>query len=297
MSSPIIRCSQLCHSYGNHEVIKDLSFEIPRGGIYGLLGKNGAGKTTTINILMGYLEPCSGVCEVLGDASHKLHAETRKRIGLLHEGFIQYDFMSIEQLEKFYGHFYSKWRAEIFYELVSKLKVPTNRRLSRLSFGQKSQVCLGLLMAQSPDLMILDDYSMGLDVGYRRLLLDYLKEYVQENGTTVLLTSHIVQDLERLIDHMLIIQDGKLLYSASRGHFFENLKQWSFENDDNSFEIKDPTNILVSVERLHKHTLVSSFNDAEVVKNMLHKQNINTKKWLEIPLNFEDAFLCLTGKY
>ncbi|ASY40229.1 ATP-binding cassette domain-containing protein [Taylorella equigenitalis] len=298
MANPVIRCSHLYHRYGKNEVIKNLNFEIQRGGIYGLLGKNGAGKTTTINILMGYIEPCSGVCEVLGDASHNLQPVTRSKIGLLHEGFTQYDFMTIEQIEKFYSKFYQNWKSHIFWDLVFKLKVPSSRKLSKLSFGQKSQVCLGLLMAQSPELMILDDYSMGLDVGYRRLLLDYLKDYVDEHGTTVLLTSHIVQDLERLIDHMLIIQDGQLLYSASRGHFFENLKQWKYELDlANGVAMPFAPNILVSLEQINKHVFVSSFKDEALVKNYLRDQGLELRGWHELPLSFEDAFLCLTGKY
>ena len=108
----LVECKHLHHSYGDRQVINDLSFRIPKGGIYGLLGKNGAGKTTTINILMGLLQPSGGQCRVLGDPSHQLRPGTRRRIGLLHEGFTQYDFMTIAELEKFYSHFNHmvRWR-------------------------------------------------------------------------------------------------------------------------------------------------------------------------------------------
>lgn len=292
----LIECRQLTHSYGEKQVIDHLSFQIPKGGIHGLLGKNGAGKTTTINILMGFLEPSGGQCTVLGEPSHRLRPATRQRIGLLHEGFTQYDFMSIAELERFYRHFYPGWRPELFHDLTRRLKVPPTRRISRLSCGQRSQVCLGLIMAQVPELMILDDYSMGLDAGYRRLLLDYLQDYAREYQTTVLLTSHIVQDLERLMDGMLVIQEGRLLYQASRGAFFQGFGQWRFQRCTQS-DALEPDAVLHAVEHSSQHTLVCSFQPPEAVRQHLLARGLSLEGWQDVPMNFEDAFLSLTGKY
>lgn len=292
----LIECDQLRHGYAGKQVLNGLSFQVRKGGIYGLLGKNGAGKTTTINILMGFLEPSGGQCRVLGDPSHRLRPQTRRRIGVLHEGFTQHDFMTIAELEKFYSHFYPHWQPQVFAQLVEKLPVPSSRRLSKLSFGQRSQVCLALVMAQLPELMILDDYSMGLDAGYRRLLLDYLHAYAQEYGTTILLTSHVVQDLERLIDHMFIIQQGRLLYSAERGRFFESFRQWRFQRSPQSDRL-EKNEALTSVEHIGKHCIVCSFHDAAQVRQMLRQNDVALEGWEEVPLSFEDAFLSLTGKY
>ncbi|MFT3757864.1 ABC transporter ATP-binding protein [Thauera sp.] len=292
----LIECDRLRHSYAGKQVLNGLSFQVRKGGIHGLLGKNGAGKTTTINILMGFLEPSGGSCRVLGDPSHRLRPETRRRIGLLHEGFTQHDFMTIAELEKFYRHFYPHWQPQVFTQLVQKLPVPSSRRLSKLSFGQRSQVCLALVMAQLPELMILDDYSMGLDAGYRRLLLDYLHAYAEEYGTTILLTSHVVQDLERLIDHMFIIQNGSLLYSADRGRFFESLRQWRFRRSPQSDQL-EKTDVLTSVEHIGRHSIVCSFRDEDQVRQAMLQKGVMPEEWQEIPLSFEDAFLSLTGKY
>ena len=147
--------------------------------ILGLLGKNGTGKTTTINILMGYLKPRSGECRIFGEDIQRMQPVTRERIALLIENHVQYTFMNIEQIERFYSAFYPKWNKEAYYELMRKLKVAPKQKISRMSCGQRSQVALGLILAQNADLLVLDDFSIGLDPGYRRLFTEYLREYLQ----------------------------------------------------------------------------------------------------------------------
>ena len=175
----VIECRNLTHCYGRRKIYENLSFDVPEGRILGLLGKNGTGKTTTINILSGYLEPRSGECRIFGENIRRMRPLTRRRIGLLIEGHVQYQFMSIEQIERFYAAFYPKWRREAYYELMRKLHVGPGQRISRMSCGQRSQVALGLILAQDPDRLVLDDFSLGLDPGYRRRFADYLREYAK----------------------------------------------------------------------------------------------------------------------
>ena len=122
----IIKCSNLTHYYGSRKIYEDLNFEVPKGRILGLLGKNGTGKTTTINILMGYLKPRSGECRIFGEDIQRMQPVTRERIALLIENHVQYTFMNIEQIERFYSAFYPKWNKEAYYELMRKLKVAPN---------------------------------------------------------------------------------------------------------------------------------------------------------------------------
>ena len=129
---------------------------------------------------------------------------TRARIALLIEGHVQYAFMTIEQIERFYARFYPRWNRDAYYGLMEMLKVAPRQRISRMSCGQRSQVALGLLFAQDPELLILDDFSMGLDPGYRRLFVEYLREYASAENKTVFLTSHIIQDMEKLVDDCIL---------------------------------------------------------------------------------------------
>jgi len=225
----VIEIKNLSFKYAEKTIFKDLTLNINQGSIFGLLGKNGVGKSTLINILMGYLKPSSGQCLIFNEPSHNISALTKEKIALLHEGFISYDYMTIAQVEQFFKPFYKKWESSIFYDLVDLMKLDYTQKLSSLSFGQKSQVVLGCLFAQNAELMILDDYSMGLDAGYRRLFNNYLKEYIKKNNTTVLITSHVMNDLENLIEDMIIVQKNGIIHYDTMANFNKD-KTTTFED-------------------------------------------------------------------
>ncbi|NTV74963.1 MAG: ABC transporter ATP-binding protein [Holophaga sp.] len=292
----LIECKDLRHTYGEKTVLHGLTFRVEPGGVFGLLGKNGAGKSTTINILMGFLRPESGSCRVLGDESHRLTPAVRQRIGLLHEGFIQYDFMSIAELERYYAPFYPRWDREVFHDLVGRLGLPLSRRLSRMSCGQRSQVVLGLIMAQQPELMILDDYSMGLDVGYRRLFIDFLREYVATRGTTVLLTSHAVQELDRIVDNMIVLQEGRVCVSGSKKSFMDTFASFRFQRSDQSTALR-ADGFFSSVEHASTTTRVYGFFDEAGLRAHLEPRGVDCGGLESVGMDFEDAFVGLTGKY
>ncbi len=292
----LVSCKNVRHSYATKESLSGISFDVVRGGVFGLLGKNGAGKSTIINILMGFLRPTHGECTVLGEPSHALSPKTRERIGLLHENFIQYDFMSIAELERYYAAFYPLWQNDIFFSLIDKLRVPYTRRLSGMSCGQRSQVVLGLIMAQRPELMILDDYSMGLDVGYRRLFMDFLREYVNTYKTTVLLTSHVVQELDGIIDNMIVLGEGKVLVSGTKESFMNEFSCFSFERSTQSENLEAQA-FIQNIEHIGKKTFLYTFSTAEQVQKSLQNAAVAHLDFTKEPMSFEDAFVGLTGKY
>lgn len=294
--APLIKCEGLIHAYGRTPVLHGITFAVEAGGIFGLLGKNGAGKSTVINILMGFLRPTGGGCRILGEESHRIAPEVRSRIGLLQEGFVQYDFMSVAELERYYAPFYRKWNREVFYDLIGRMGMPVSRRLSAMSNGQRSQVVLGLIMAQMPELMILDDYSMGLDVGYRRLFVDFLREYVAQHGTTVLLTSHVVQELDRIIDRMVVLKDGRVCACMAKKEFMEKFHGFSFARTPFSLQMK-PDDVLCTVDHAARTTTVYGFLDEAALKAYLEYLKVPCEGLAEMPMTFEDAFIGLTGKY
>lgn len=290
----MISCRNLTHYYGKRLIYKDLNFEVPKGRILGLLGKNGTGKTTTINILMGFLRPCSGQCFIMGHDVGSMTPLVRNNIGMLIEGHVQYNFMTIAQLERFYASFYPHWKKEAYYELMKLLKVGEGQKISRMSCGQRSQVALGIILAQNPELLILDDFSLGLDPGYRRLFIEYLRDFAKSENQTVFVTSHIIQDMEKLIDDCIIMDYGKILIQQPIDDLLENYRQYSFTTQVKS---------IPEIDGLYHPTVVrgsgefGTFLEADKVAQLLAKNGVEYANLQSMNVSLEDAFIGLTGKY
>ena len=291
----VIECRHLTHRYGRRTIYEDLSFDVPQGRILGLLGKNGTGKTTTINILSGYLEPQAGECRIFGENIRTMSPLTRRRIGLLIEGHVQYQFMTIRQIERFYAAFYPAWNRDAYYALMEKLQVAPGQRIARMSCGQRSQVALGLILAQNADLLVLDDFSMGLDPGYRRLFVDYLRDFARAEGKTVFLTSHIIQDMERLIDDCIIMDYGRILTQQPVGQLLDTLRRYT---------CRVPEGYVPRLPEAFHHPSVvrgvmetCSFLPPAEVERVFAEQQVPYSELKAEKVNLEDAFIGLTGKY
>ena len=292
----VVEVKNLTHYYGKKLVYENLNFNIKKGSIFGLLGKNGTGKTTTINILNGFLKPTEGHCLMFGEDSYKLSPKTKARVGFLIEGHIQYSFMNILQIEKFYSKFYPNWRKEPYWELMAKLKVTEDQKISKMSCGQRSQVALGLLLAQNPDLLILDDYSMGLDAGYRRLFIDYLSEYAKAEGKTIFITSHIIQDLENFLDDCVIIDYNSVLVTMPIKEFQEKFKQYKFDTPNSELTLQK-NDVVRNFENIKGHASIFTFAELNEVEEHLKKINVPYNNLRLESMTLEDAFIGITGKY
>ena len=293
---PVISVKNLTQRYGKGRIIyENLSFDVPRGRILGLLGKNGTGKTTTINILMGYLRPQSGTCQIFGEDITAMRPETRARIALLIEGHVQYSFMTIEQIERFYSHFYSKWNRDAYYELMNKLHVSPRQKISTMSCGQRSQVALGLILAQNADLLVLDDFSLGLDPGYRRLFVDYLREFARAEEKTVFMTSHIIQDMERLIDDCIILDYGKILTQMPVKELMDTFSKYVYTSPEEAPLPADEA--IVNPARVRRSCEMYSFLSPDKVEEILKKEQIPYEGLHTEKMSLEDVFIGLTGKY
>ena len=296
-SESVISVKNLTQRYGTGRIIySDLSFEVPKGRILGLLGKNGTGKTTTINILMGYLRPQKGECRIFGEKITEMTPATRARIALLIEGHVQYAFMTIEQIERFYSRFYPKWNREAYYELMNKLHVSPGQKISSMSCGQRSQVALGLILAQNADLLVLDDFSLGLDPGYRRLFIDYLREFAKAEEKTVFMTSHIIQDLERLIDDCIILDYGKILTQMPVDDLLRDFSRYTLLTDA-PIEKFSSDGMFVNPGKIKDEVEFYTFKPMDEVRAALDGLGIASDTLARQEMSLEDAFIGLTGKY
>lgn len=211
MTEPAIRLDSLSKRFGSVAVLDDLTLEVQPGAVYGLLGQNGAGKTTTIRCMLDLLRPSSGRIAVLGRDSIRDSVEIRRRVGYLPEEPIYYPWMRVAELLRFNARFFPRWDRDLAARLLDELAIPADRRMRALSRGMKSKVGLIMALAQRPELLLLDDPTSGLDPLVRREFLEAMIGHLQSGGGTVLFSTHLVHEMERVADHVAILHEGRLL--------------------------------------------------------------------------------------
>jgi ABC-2 type transport system ATP-binding protein len=214
-----IRTHRLTRSYGGRKVVDSLDLRVPRGAVYGLLGRNGAGKSTTLKMITGMIHPDFGRVELLGEDLAALSPATRARIAYLAEGHPLYTGMTIAQAVAFTLSFYPSARPGVAEQVLDHFGLSPKARISRLSKGQRAQVSLALAIAPDPELLILDDPTLGLDTNVRRDFLESMIQIIQRRGRTILFSSHILGDVERVADRVGVLVDGVLRVDCPTEHF------------------------------------------------------------------------------
>lgn len=193
--------------------IRDLSLSVPRGSVLGLVGPNGAGKTTTIRALLGLLAPDAGTLSVLGHAPGSREALVATGIAL--DEPTAAPEWTVHSLGRRLGPFYPAWDQARFTALLDELSVPSARRVGDLSRGQGVKLSVATALAQSPDLLILDEPSSGLDPASRRRIGDLIREFMVDPEHTVLFSTHITTDLVDLADDLVVMVGGTIAHHGT----------------------------------------------------------------------------------
>ena len=209
----------LTKCYGGTPVVHGLNLKVPVGCVYGLLGRNGTGKSTTIKMLTGMVQPDAGSATVLGDDATVLSPETRAKVAYVAEGHPLYRLMTIGQIGRFTEQFYPNWNGDLFGKVLDHFELSPQKRIWRLSRGQRAQVALALAVAPDPELLILDDPTLGLDTVVRRDFLESMIQIIQRQGRTILFSSHVLGDVERVADRIGILVGGVLRVDCPTDHF------------------------------------------------------------------------------
>jgi ABC-2 type transport system ATP-binding protein len=226
MSDIVLQTEGLTKYYGNHPAVNHLDLEIPRGCICGFVGRNGAGKTTAIKLMLGLLEPTAGSSSVLGCDSMALTPAIRQRIGYVTEGHRLFRWMTIGGLEKFQRAFFpDQWEEKLFDDMIEYFELSKKKKIKHLSNGQRAQVSLALALAPNPELLIMDDPTLGLDAAIRRQFLEGMIELIMRQGRTVLFSSHILGDVERVSDRIVVIDKGVLRVNCSLEQFRKSIRK------------------------------------------------------------------------
>lgn len=190
----------------------NISMEIPKGRISGLVGKNGAGKSTTIKLILGLVKPNSGSVTVLGIESSKLTSKEKEQIGVSLSDASFSSQLTLSDVEKILIKMYPKFDKEYFQKLSQGLNLPKDKIIREFSTGMKAKLRVLVAITHKAKLLILDEPTAGLDVEARNEILDILRKYMEEDEErTILITSHISSDLEGLCDDIYLIHDGKIM--------------------------------------------------------------------------------------
>lgn len=209
--TPAIRIAGMTVRYGRRVAVDAASLEVPRGSVYALLGRNGAGKSSLVRCALGQQRASAGHAEVLGEDSWKKRTQLMERIGVVAEEADAPPEMRVEKLADFCASLYSRWDTKAFDTRLSRFGIAKHPRYGDLSKGQKKQVSLALALAASPDLIILDDPTLGLDVVARKSLFEEVIAELADRGTTVFLTTHDLAGVEAIADRVAIMDGGRIV--------------------------------------------------------------------------------------
>jgi ABC-2 type transport system ATP-binding protein len=231
-SDYVIETDQVCRSFKDTMALNNFSLRVPRGSIYGFLGRNGSGKTTAIKILAGLIKPTSGSVQVLGRTPFEFTPEDRQKIGYVSEKQILPANFKVGKLIAFCAQFYPQWDHDLVRRLTERFRIDPKKGIMALSQGTQRQVAFILALAQRPELLILDEPASTLDVVARREFLDEILALIRQDGPTVLISSHILSDIERVADHIGILVDGTLKVSEPLDELADTIKQIRFYSFD-----------------------------------------------------------------
>lgn len=209
-NAPIIRLDNVTKRYGRELALDGVSFEVPRGVVFALLGENGAGKTTTIRALLGLGHPDAGKLEVLGLDCRTQGLEIRQRAGCVFEKPTLYEWMTVDEIGWYTSGFYGEGFLPRYRQMAAQFELPATRKINELSKGMKAKVALALALGHDPELLILDEPTSGLDPMVRREFLERMVDRTA-TGKTVFLSSHQIHEVERVADMVAILRHGKLL--------------------------------------------------------------------------------------
>jgi ABC-2 type transport system ATP-binding protein len=221
-SPPVVDIRRLTRQFGSIKALDEISLVIPRGGVFGIIGGNGAGKTTLIKHILGMLRAQSGSVQVFGLDPVQNPVGTLGRIGYLSEDRDLPDWMTVGELMRYTQSFFPAWDPAYAEELREMFDLDSQAKIRSLSRGQRARTGLLAALAHRPELLLLDEPSSGLDPIVRRDILGAIIRTIAEDGRTVLFSSHLLDEVERVADQVAIIHRGRLILTSSMDAIKEN---------------------------------------------------------------------------
>jgi len=292
MGSEAIKIENIVKYYDGRCVLDKINLEIPQGCIYGLLGRNGVGKTTLIRILLGLDQPTRGRTYLAGCESSKLSAKVHGRIGYVAEGHNLIQKYKVDRLINLCRSLSNKWNEEFLTHLLQTFRLPIDRKIKELSGGMRAQLDLSLALAIEPELLILDDPTLGLDTVARRQFLELAIDLLQKDGRTILFSSHILSDVERIADRIGILVAGKLVVDCPLDDLKQRVKKLRL-----IFPDQPPAGLhlteIINQQRQGRELVITVANMNEQKRAII--EIFKPSSCTEIPMSLEDIFIECTN--
>ena len=202
-------------------VLHDITFNVPQGTVVGVIGENGAGKSTTLNCILDTVKPDSGEIYIFGKNIVNLDVETRNRIGaVIGEDGLPSN-LTARQAEKVLRGVLLRWSAEKFNNYLKKFELPTDKQISAFSRGMKQKLMIAVALSHETSLLVLDEPTSGLDPIARDEIIDVFYDYIQDEKHSIIFSSHILSDLEKICDYILFIHKGKQIFFEEKNVLYE----------------------------------------------------------------------------
>ncbi len=224
-----IQTEALSLAYKGKLALDDMTLALPRGGIHAVVGANGAGKSSLFRVLLGFESPTAGRAAVLGCDSAQLTPELRGRIGFVNEEHTLPGWLRVSDAVNMQRKQHRRWHQGRYEEVAGNFNVLPDQYIAQLSRGERAGVNLALALAQSPELLILDEPTLGLDVVAKRAFLESLMFIALDNDATVVYCSHQMEEIERVADNLVIIERGRVRHMSPPDEFCERVHLWVAE--------------------------------------------------------------------
>jgi ABC-2 type transport system ATP-binding protein len=293
MSDYVIDTDALCLRYKGKLALDRLTLRLPRGGIHAFVGANGAGKSSLFRVLLGFEPSTSGTARVLGHDCGRLTPEVRGRIGFVNEEHTLPGWMRVRDLMRMQQRHYERagsrrWNGSRYDEVLCHFNVEPGQRVGQLSRGERAGLNLALALAQSPELLILDEPTLGLDVVAKRAFLEALLQSSIDDGSTIVYCSHQMDEIERVADNLVILERGSLRTMSGPDDFCGRVQLWVAEFPFKAPELRDLDGVL-QVQQLDGLTHVVTFDQLDAAAFEARLKLLGARRVQAMPLGLDRA--------